>query len=400
MTENKLLDRPENIFNVDETGITMEHSPAKVVCAKGLTPQSITSSRGKNLTIIACGSAAGTQLPPFYIFPGKRWNEDLMKDTSPGANGCMTDSGWSNSEVFLEYMETHFKTYVPMTGDPKLVLFDGHKSHINLTLAEWGRKNNVVFFVLPPHTSHITQPLDVGCFGPLKSAHNRECQSFLRQHPGQQITLYDIGGISSRAYNKAITADNLTAFFRKTGIYPFNKDSIEDVKLAPAVIYCDNEMSDKENSSNSFLESRKIRKAQAITKKRATPPSVTGNLSASVEVLKKPVNCVKKSLEIVYKPEKSSKVEKEISSPQPSTSGAMIQKSIDNYKPDSSDDEFDTETGLCCICQQHNADGLNLAYVVEFVNWGQCDKCCHWTHLKYCSKIRCLRRGSEFLPPL
>ena len=159
-----------------------------------------------------------------------------MKDTSPGSNGCMTDSSWSNSEVFLEYMETHFKKYVPMTGDPKLVLFDGHKSHINLTLAEWGRKNNVVYFVLPPHTSHIIQPLDVVCFGPLKSAYNKECQSFLRQHPGQRITWNDIGGISSRAYNKVITADNLTASFRKTGIYPFNKDSIEDVKLAHSAI--------------------------------------------------------------------------------------------------------------------------------------------------------------------
>ena len=48
----ELLDRPENVFNVDETGITKEHSPAKVFCAKGLTPQYITFSRGKNLTIV------------------------------------------------------------------------------------------------------------------------------------------------------------------------------------------------------------------------------------------------------------------------------------------------------------------------------------------------------------
>lgn len=30
-TENNLLDRPDSICNVDETGITMEHSPAMVV---------------------------------------------------------------------------------------------------------------------------------------------------------------------------------------------------------------------------------------------------------------------------------------------------------------------------------------------------------------------------------
>ena len=46
-------------------------------------------------------------------------------------------------------METHFKKYVPMTVDTKLVLIDGHKSHINLTLAEWGRSNNIVSWADP-----------------------------------------------------------------------------------------------------------------------------------------------------------------------------------------------------------------------------------------------------------
>ena len=41
-------------------------------------------------------------------------------------------------------MDTHIKKYVPMTDNTKLELLDGHKSHINLTLAEWGRSNNIV----------------------------------------------------------------------------------------------------------------------------------------------------------------------------------------------------------------------------------------------------------------
>lgn len=65
----------------------------------------------------------------------------------------MTESGWSNSDVFLEYMETHFKRNVPIDGETKLVLFDGNKPHINLTLAEEIRNNKVVFlschFILP-----------------------------------------------------------------------------------------------------------------------------------------------------------------------------------------------------------------------------------------------------------
>jgi hypothetical protein len=29
---------------------------------------------------------------------------------------------------------------------------------------------NIVLYYLPPHTTHVTQPVDVGLFGPLKAA--------------------------------------------------------------------------------------------------------------------------------------------------------------------------------------------------------------------------------------
>ena len=34
--------------------------------------------------------------------------------------------------------------------------------------------------VLPPHTSHILQPMDVGCFGPLQIKYSQECTKFAR----------------------------------------------------------------------------------------------------------------------------------------------------------------------------------------------------------------------------
>ena len=425
MTEHNLTDKPERIFNIDETGITMEHTPAKIVCSSDTTPQSITSSRGKNMTIIGCGSAAGFRLPPFYVFPGKRWNGELMEGTSPGSAGCMTESGWSNSVVFQNYLETHFKRYVPLNGEKTLILFDGHKSHVNLTLSEWGKQNNVVFFVLPPHTSHITQPLDVGCFGPLKSAYHRECQAFLRNNPGQQITKYDVGGISSKAYNKAITADNLISSFRKTGIFPLRKNIIPEAKLAPSQIYADeNEHDEKQennhnqpqaecsvrqqeqehesDTSNSFLDSRKIIKIKPKQKQRATPPTVTGNLDKECnqdilsKTASKQVNGKSANFKTPLKNNKKKPPSSQTSAP--GTSGMAPLLPDDVNLSDSSPEEMD-EQDLCCVCHKFNADGLNPAFVIEFIRWAQCEKCMHWTHLKYCTKVRCLRRDSVFLCP-
>ena len=45
---------------------------------------------------------------------------------------------------------------------------DNHESHISIPLIELAIANNVCLLGLPPHTTHILQPLDVGVFGPLK----------------------------------------------------------------------------------------------------------------------------------------------------------------------------------------------------------------------------------------
>ena len=410
ISTSNLDDKPSNIWNIDETGIVMEHSPSNVLCLKGYTPQAITSNRGKNVTIIAAGNAAGTRIPPYYVFPGKRWNDDLMTDSCPGSSGYMTESGWSNSNVFMDYLEQHFKKHVPSSDTTNLVIFDGHRSHINLTLKEWGISNNVVFFVLPPHTSHVTQPLDVGCFGPLKNAYYSECQAFLRRNPGMQITRYNVAGISGRAYNKGLTPENLISSFRKTGIYPVRKQMIDEIKTAPSIIYSDQETSSfKSNTeTSSFLNSKKVVKVKSSDAKRKAPPVIKGNImSPSKEPLMKKI-AIQKDESKPIKVKKTAKFVREmkltkspgkpnISSPRPSTSG--IQKCL--ATEDSQDSDYSEADGgeLCCVCRKYQPDDLNLIYILEIVSWGQCSRCDHWTHLKFCSKVRCMRRGSVFLCP-
>ena len=74
LTKYNLHDKPEHIFNVDETSVTTEHSPPKIVCNKETKLQAITSGRSSTVTIIAGGNAIGNSLPPYFVFSGKRWN--------------------------------------------------------------------------------------------------------------------------------------------------------------------------------------------------------------------------------------------------------------------------------------------------------------------------------------
>ena len=152
LTSNGLNDKPQNIYNVDETGVNTEHSPPKSVCDKSTIPQNITSNRSSTITTIASGNALRNSAPPYFVFPGQRWNEEFLEGACPGSAGEMTKSGWSNSQVFLNYLTKHFAKYVKMpegnTSERVLVLYDGHRSHI--FIISWLGQEKQCGFVCSP----------------------------------------------------------------------------------------------------------------------------------------------------------------------------------------------------------------------------------------------------------
>ncbi|KAI0235680.1 hypothetical protein LSAT2_013758, partial [Lamellibrachia satsuma] len=231
----KLLEKPHRIFNVDETGISTEHIPPKIVASRGRTPLAMVSSRSATTTIISTVSAIGQVLPPYIIFKGKRMCDDLLAGALPGTQATMSETGWSNTKIFQMYLNEHFLKYVLTNKDePLLLLYDGHSSHINVPLIEWAQKHNIILFLLPAHTSHLLQPLDVGVFGLFKVSYYNECRNYLRKHPGQIITRYDVCRLTANALSHTMIPGNIIGSFKRTGIYPFNASVVTDEQLAPS----------------------------------------------------------------------------------------------------------------------------------------------------------------------
>ena len=46
--------------------------------------------------------------------------------------------------------------------EPLVLIFDGHNSHVSSELLAHPLKNDIHLLMLPGHTSHLLQPLDVG----------------------------------------------------------------------------------------------------------------------------------------------------------------------------------------------------------------------------------------------
>jgi len=77
----------------------------------------------------------------------------------------------------------HFNrhTAARTAGTHRLLILDGHSSHATPEFDQYCAKNKIITLCMPPHTSHLLQPLDVSCFSPLKRAYGREIEELARQ---------------------------------------------------------------------------------------------------------------------------------------------------------------------------------------------------------------------------
>ena len=88
LDEYNLKSNPQAIYNIDEKGIPPPH----VICDTKLKPQAVTSPR-LTVTVIGCGNALGTQILPYFVFPGKGFQSDLLEGATPGSNGTVSQTG-------------------------------------------------------------------------------------------------------------------------------------------------------------------------------------------------------------------------------------------------------------------------------------------------------------------
>ena len=109
---------------------------------------------------------------------------------------------------------------------PLVLLLDGHSSHYSPATIRFAAEEQVILFVLPPNTTHLSQPLDKGVFGPLKMQWRKACHSYMPRNPGKVVNQYVFSWLFHTAWLDAMTTKNITAGFRTTGIYPVDRNGI------------------------------------------------------------------------------------------------------------------------------------------------------------------------------
>ncbi|KAJ8318868.1 hypothetical protein KUTeg_003959, partial [Tegillarca granosa] len=214
------------------------HKPPKILSGSRYKAQVVTSGESPTITVIGGANALGNQIPPFFIFPGKRMLDQLLEGASSGADGTISET-------------------------------------------EWARSQHYILFVLPPHCSHLLQPLDVSCFGPFEIAWNAALHSHLRYTGGQNIFCFEVCRIACPVYTSTLTPSNIQSAFRKVEIFPFNASVISKESIIPSLSFThtpsDVPQGNDDNTFNRPTSSTDINVSSNVTTATGSNKDVSNN---------------------------------------------------------------------------------------------------------------------------
>jgi DDE superfamily endonuclease/Tc5 transposase DNA-binding domain len=227
----------QNIYNVDEKGFLIGFSRTKkrIVSVEGLKSKRIAgASQDGNrefITLIAAICADGSSLPPSLIYQGQSYDLqdtwlDGFDDIAHRAFFACSKNGWSDDSLGLDWLRQVFdRTTKEKTSlrDRRLLIVDGHNSHVNIPFIEYADTNRILLAVFPPHSTHRLQPLDIGLFAPLATYYSHAIDRLLSESQGLvRLTKRDFWPLFYEAWQKAFHAKNVRSAWEAAGLYPLN----------------------------------------------------------------------------------------------------------------------------------------------------------------------------------
>ena len=187
----------------------------------------------ESLTTIEAINAVGDRAPSFMILPGqvfleKYFDNDIPNDVAFTTNE-ETGSGFSNDMIALDWFEHWEEATRPgikmrrgiiHSGEYRILVMDGHGSHLTKEFINncWDYK--VVPFLLPAHSTHILQPLDIGIFHLMKAQHQNILAEQVR-FGGCEYSRTDFLDAYNEICVRSMKKNSIIHAWESSGLVPF-----------------------------------------------------------------------------------------------------------------------------------------------------------------------------------
>lgn len=242
MKENDITE-PDQVGNADETGTqNVPKEGGEVIGVTGeVTWQQVDSEKGETTSILGAAVADGLAAPPMIIFKGAKVHPAWLDKIPNHWMVRCSQTGWINADLFYDFAE-HYVAFlhrkkILREGRKHLLLLDSHKSHIhNIKFFDLMKRNNVVVLAIPPHTSHVTQPLDSVPFSLFKRFFNKNLLTWIVQTSCGSLSKEDYFDVFYPSWYDSMNGSAIRGGFKKTGIWPVSFENLPKAKMTPSAV--------------------------------------------------------------------------------------------------------------------------------------------------------------------
>jgi len=180
-------------------------------------------------TVQVCCSAVGK----YVVYKGLHLYNTWCAGGPDDAKYTCSKSGWMEANQFVEWFDKVFIRETVNLEGGKLLIFDGHNSHLTKEVVDLALANNIELLCLPAHTSSVLQPLNVGVFKTVKSIWRTSLKKYYDETRYKNV---DKGAfpmlLKTAIEHGAFNRSNAINAFEACGIYPLNRQKITPDKLS------------------------------------------------------------------------------------------------------------------------------------------------------------------------
>lgn len=301
---------PSNIINYDETNLCDDPGRRLVVTRRGCKyPERIMNSSKSSMSVMFAVSADGDILPPYTVYKALHLYDSWRVGGPSNSRYNRTKSGWFDSFCFADWIETIVIPYFSKKEGVKYLIGDNLASHLSIDVIKQCKESDINFVFLPGNSTHLTQPLDVAFFRPMKMTWRNILEEW-KKGPGKgesSVPKDRFPSLLKRLYD-SFKKENVIAGFDKCGIVPLNRNRVLD--MLPSTNCTDGkEKSDQEQAMDDSFKDllQTLRHGEGSkTKQRRKKVAVTPGKSIGVSDFQGP------EPEDINKPSTSSEVPKTV----------------------------------------------------------------------------------------
>jgi hypothetical protein len=231
---------PRHTYNMDEKGFLLgvigksKRIFSREMWERGTVKTNMQDGNREWITCVATICADGSCVPSLLIFASQNsslqvsWAQDIDPDKH-SEHVTSSSSGWSNEDIGVDWLENVFDRYTKAKARNswRLLILDGHVSHLTTPFFEYCIDNRILLFIYPPHATHTLQPLDVVMFRSLSHHYRLVLSNRMQDSSGfLPVKKMDFFLIFNEARTASFTKANILRAFEACGVWPKDPEPV------------------------------------------------------------------------------------------------------------------------------------------------------------------------------